>query len=234
MSRPYYISDTEVTVAQFLEFVHDTDLEFQYSARISPSTNHPIQNVSWFEAIRFCNWLSEQHDLEPCYIFTGEEKVVANDEGERIRYAEVRWNRDAMGFRLPTEHEFERASRDGTETSYSYGHQARLFDYYGTQSAYTNAASNPIRLKLPNRLGLFDMQGNVWEWTFDWYSNLDETELVDPIGPENPDPNWFGRVNRSGGVGTRSGATDVEARGMAPPNVRWENLGFRVAKDAVD
>jgi formylglycine-generating enzyme required for sulfatase activity len=138
-------------------------------------------------------------------------------------------NSEANGFRLPTEAEWEYACRCFSQTIYCYGNDPERFKYYGLGSEYTSLPSAPVRSRLPNAFGLFDMHGNVWEWCHDWYSDLTNQPLVDPFGPDQPIAgNDLVRVYRGGGVGTFSGRIDSESRGQGPPNVKYDNLGFRV------
>nr|WP_128547109.1 SUMF1/EgtB/PvdO family nonheme iron enzyme [Larkinella soli] len=114
----------------------------------------PVETVSWLDAVRFCNRLSEQTGLRPCYSF--------GSEG-----ADVRFDGAADGYRLPTEAEWEYACKAGTKDS-RYGDLDRIAWYKGNSGGTTH----DVGLKEPNAWGLYDMLGNVWEWCTDVY---DET-----------------------------------------------------------
>ncbi|WP_413242593.1 formylglycine-generating enzyme family protein [Paenibacillus sp. 1P07SE] len=111
----------------------------------------PVVEVSWHDAIAFCNLLSRRSGLQPCYSFT--------DEGERV-YCD--WTAD--GYRLPTEAEWQYACRAGT-TAYQYGELDEIAWYRDNADGRIQEAGR----KQPNPWGLHDMLGNVWEWCWDLY-----------------------------------------------------------------
>ena len=108
----------------------------------------PVDSVSWFDAVRFCNALSEREGLTPVYTF--DDSVV--------------WDAAADGYRLPTEAEWEYACRAGT-TGARYGELDEIAWHRG------NSGEQPHRVgsKRPNEWGMHDMLGNVWEWCWDIY-----------------------------------------------------------------
>lgn len=112
---------------------------------------HPVENVSWFDAANFCNWLSGEADLKNFYI--------PSDDGE-----EVISDYDSNGYRLPTEAEWEFACRAGSK-EYRYGDLDSIAWYKGNSEGMTHE----VGTKEPNIWGLYDMLGNVWEWCNDIY-----------------------------------------------------------------
>lgn len=120
-----------------------------------PSTAHgdasPVEGVSWRDAVRFCNALSERHGFAPAY------HLDADGEG-------VEWDASADGYRLPTEAEWEHACRAGT-TGPRYGPLDDIA-WYRTNSG---EQLHDVSGKQPNAWGLHDMLGNVWEWCWDLY-----------------------------------------------------------------
>jgi formylglycine-generating enzyme required for sulfatase activity len=196
----------------------------------SPTDRHPAQLVSWNDAVRFCNWLSEKEGLTPCYRREREDLSVDSGDGHLASVENWICDFDAQGFRLPTEAEWEIACRAGSTTRYCFGDDSKFLESYGLSSNYRSMSSSPLRAKMPNSFGMFDMHGNVWEWCHDWHSYLLATDLVDPTGPQQPDAGVFGRVYRGGGIATLSGDTDSSSRGYAPPDTRYSNLGFRIAR----
>jgi formylglycine-generating enzyme required for sulfatase activity len=125
--------------------------------------------VSWNGAIAFCNKLSERDGLTPYY----QSGAVAKSEGE--------------GYRLPTEAEWEYACRNGKSEPYRWHEQRHADDRSGEAAGILPAlAIKPVGSYPPNEFGLFDMRGNVWEWTADWFDREFYTGLPvdDPRGPE--------------------------------------------------
>jgi formylglycine-generating enzyme required for sulfatase activity len=118
----------------------------------------PVENVSWVDAIEYCNKRSLMEKLTPAYTIGG--------SGDRRN---VTWNRDANGYRLPTEAEWEYACRAGTTTPYSSGDSV---DSAGWHSGNSGNTTHPVGQKQANAWGLYDMHGNVSEWCWDEYTDL--------------------------------------------------------------
>ena len=175
--------------------------------------DRPVNKVSWFDAVEFCNRLSEREGLELCYRINGEW---------------VKWNRTANGYRLLTEAEWEYACRAGTTTRWSFGDdEERLGDH-----AWFNANSDsvqPVGGKLPNPWGLYDMHGNVWEWCWDWYVPYDyyAKRQTDPAGPEYEGAS---RTLRGGAFDGSPGILRSADRYGYLPSGRIGGIGFRYAR----
>lgn len=160
-------------------------------------------------------------------------RPIINGSGANIT---VIWNRQANGYRLPTEAEWEFASRAGTKTPFHTGENITVdqANYYG-RYPYNNAPSQPYREKTvpvgsfaPNAWGLHDMHGNVWEWCWDLYGEYASGEQVNPSGPTE----GSFRVNRGGGWNDFGRHLRSAYRAAHPPVNRTFNLGFRVARNA--
>ncbi|MET8565280.1 SUMF1/EgtB/PvdO family nonheme iron enzyme [Streptomyces flaveolus] len=117
----------------------------------SPGDRLPVEGVSWWDAVRFCDALSRRDGLTPAYRFP--------TEGEGIA-----WDPSADGYRLPTEAEWEHACRAGT-TGPRYGPLDEVAWYRGNSRERVHDVGG----KRPNPWGLYDMLGNVWEWCWDVY-----------------------------------------------------------------
>lgn len=158
IGRSFAIGAKEVTVAQFLEFrpAH------QYNSQFSPSDNDPVNSVNWYQAAAYCNWLSRQDNIDEdqwCYL-----PNAANEYAEGMKLAPDYLHR--TGYRLPTEAEWEYACRAGATTSRYFGETDDLLCQYAwcTKNSLDRSTEPSGRMK-PNDLGLFDMLGNVMEWS---------------------------------------------------------------------
>ncbi|MCY2993291.1 MAG: SUMF1/EgtB/PvdO family nonheme iron enzyme [Planctomycetota bacterium] len=239
ITRDFFLSDREVTRGLFERFVAETEDDVDYPAQervsdwtfiksYSPDPDCPAHNVSWFDAVRFCNWLSRREGLTVCY------RLVSG-----VSDAEV-WECDLWsgGYRLPTEAEWEYACRAGTRTQFSNGDDLDSLGPFAWLVSNAKSRSWPAGRKLPNAWGLFDMHGNLWEWCHDWYgaddytrpseesgANLAVSPVDDPFGP----PEATARVVRGGCWDSDAGDCRAALRFWSGPQYRCGILGFRVA-----
>jgi len=172
----------------------------------------PANHVRWFDAVAFCNRLSERQRLTPCY---------------RIEGTQVRWEQNANGYRLPTEAEWEYTARAGTTTRWFCGDEPTELERYAWFDEDPKTGHpHLVGQKEPNPWGLYDMAGNVWEWCWDWYGPYTAEAVHDPIGPDT----GVVRV-------LRGGAYWLEARDLrSADRLRGESerrggvIGFRVVR----
>lgn len=232
LTRPFYLADREVTVEQFQRFVDDADYpdcekpqDWEGpSKEYSPTQECPVQMVSWFDAILYCNWLSARENRQACYERTGQKQKIKDYFGKDEEYDVWRCNFAAKGYRLPTEAEWEFAARAGSSADYCFGvGTAALADY----AWFVNNADTrtwPGGRKLPNAWGLFDMHGNVSEWCWDYDANYAVETRQDPTGPAV----GSGRVLRGGAVTLGALACRSAFRDAHRPTFRSAGYGFRL------
>lgn len=151
LSRPFLLGATEVTQGLYLEVMGQSP-----SARKS-CPNCPVEGLSWYDAVRFCNLLSAREGLRPAYEISGET---------------VLWRQGSRGYRLPTEAEWEYAA---------VWTQSANEAWYAENSRSTTHA---VGLLAPNGFGVYDMLGNAREWVWDGYAPFDGAAALDPVGPD--------------------------------------------------
>jgi formylglycine-generating enzyme required for sulfatase activity len=132
-------------------------------------------------------------------------------------------------YRLPTEAEWEYACRSGSRTTYHFGNDAKKLEEYAWYRNNSNGSTHPVRSRKPNRWGLYDMHGNVWEWCSDWYDEnyYKNSPTVDPKGPNS---GRF-RVVRGGSWYYSSTRLTAARRSPSSPRAGSGNVGFRCARD---
>jgi formylglycine-generating enzyme required for sulfatase activity len=156
--------------------------------------------------------LSAQQGLQPCYLIDGEQ---------------VTWDKEADGYRLPTEAEWEYAMRADTTTRWFCGDEAtELGDYAWFNEYLITGHPHPVGQKEPNPWGLYDMAGNVWEWCWDWYGPYRAEAGSDLIGPDT----GAVRVLRGGDYWNAARILRSALRNRVGPGRRGDTFGFRVVR----
>jgi sulfatase modifying factor 1 len=174
----------------------------------------PIVDVTWYDAIAFCNRLSVRQGYRPCY-------------RQRFKRWVCDWHAD--GYRLPTEVEWEYACRAGSTTRYAFGDDTERLGDYAWFDGNSSSQLDEVALKKPNAWGLYDMHGNVWEWCWDWYKLYslwqvrDWNDLRSFFFPQY-------RVVRGGSFGDPPGRLRSAVRASDHPEGRFWSSGFRCVR----
>jgi len=223
------IGKYQVTFDEFDAFCEDanrtkpTDWDWGRSQR-------PVIGVSWWDAIAYCNWLSERDNLPVAYRLEGDD-----DEGEMLdAFGNITTDpSQVVGYRLPTEAEWEYAARGGPDDSdfeYSGSDAPDEVAWYRENSHNEDAGritTWPVGLLSPNALGIHDMSGNVQEWCGDFYSAYSREEKTNPFVNAGTE-----RVLRGGSFFNIARIVRVAYRNDLDPTQKRDVVGFRIAKTA--
>lgn len=212
LSKGFWMSKYEVTQKQYMDITGVNPCE---KSKYGEGESLPVYNISWYEAVEFCNKLSEVNGLEPYYtIHSG-----SRDGDNLSSHDDLKWrvevNETANGFRLPTEAQWEYGCRAGSKTDYFWGKNSS-WDVSGRYSWHMFNAGvkrysdgrfwwvkyhkvKKVGTRVPNSFGLYDMSGNVAEWCFDRYSSSYYSEGVN-TDPQGFDGEYIYRVSRGGSM----------------------------------
>ena len=205
LTHSFYVSTTEIPQKLYQAILNENPSAVK-------ADSLPVTNVSWYDAIRFANALSAYEGFEECYQIKGEEVIFTKGV-------------ECLGYRLPTEAEWEYAARAKSNYIFSGGNRLNKLAWTKENSDdelhYTGQ-------KLPNAFGLHDMSGNVWEWCWDSYDAYDASETIDPLGAKE----GAYRVRRGGSFKQELNYARVDTRYSVHPNYRSPEQGFRLVRTA--
>ena len=187
--------------------------------------NNPVNYISWYDALVYCNKLSKKENLTPCYTINGStdpDKWGTVPTSRDNTWDAATCNFEANGYRLPTEAEWEWLARGGEE--YTYAGSDSVDDVAWYTSNTNDTGTREVKTKAANGYGLYDMSGNVWEWCWDWYGSINESTAAAGAASGNY------RVLRGGSWYFFANDCGVASRYSNYPYYRGNYYGMRVVR----
>ena len=223
----YRIGETEVTQELWQAVMGNNPSSFNSNpASGEVQGKRPVEQVSWYKCIVFCNELTKQAGLgeSECLYYSdaGYTNVYTKEDAGAKKEVYLYTAINKKGFRLPTEAEWEWAAKGGKEHKWAGTNEESEL---GTYAWYgTNSKTHEVKKKQANGYGLYDMSGNVWEWCWDWFSDLPNPLPADYLGAVSGSD----RVPRGGSWDDSADVAARAYRDLDDPGYSFFNLGLRL------
>ena len=232
LTRSFAVLDRELTWEEILAF---KPLHVAYMNQFKGVYSQAGYGLNWYDAVKFTRWLGEQNGLpesDQAYSSPGILDIsnYPREESPDIEDAPRDWpiSLHKPGFRLPTDAEWEIAARSGSRSAFSYGSDSALLDFFGWFNANSNMKAQPPKQLRPSQRGLFDLHGNLSEWTHDYFSEFSGEIEENPVRSTKPTIGR-NRVIRGGGWGVRQELCRSAHRSSLNPSVNQYIAGIRLA-----